>query len=317
MEDKIENSFLTFFAREPVVLMEAAVIERIRRSAGDILHHQLLNAPLIYHDEGRRKMQTIYQEYIHIAESARLPVFLCTPTWRTDHDRVIHSGWPTTINEDAVRFMQEIRSSNGTWSEQIKIGGLIGCKNDCYRPDEALSSDEAAQYHLWQIEALVRGGVDFMIAETLPHRKEALGIANALSRFPRPYFISFVIGRDGKMLDGSSLFDSIREIDALVPGPPVGYLINCAHPTFLQPQQQPPGVFGRLKGYLANASALDHCELDGSEILQVDDVQKWSEEMILLHQNYGVKILGGCCGTDGQHLRAMTGRLNPGVGQSG
>ena len=58
------------------------------------------------------------------------------------------------------------------------------------------------QFHSWQISQLKQGGVDFIIAETLPSVEEATGIARALQRSCPPYFISFVISRDGRVLDG-------------------------------------------------------------------------------------------------------------------
>ncbi|MCB0668324.1 MAG: homocysteine S-methyltransferase family protein [Saprospiraceae bacterium] len=297
--------FRTFFDKEPLILMEAAVVERIRRSGITPLHPHLVNAPLIYDPTGRKQLSGIYNEYIDIAEFAGMPVFLCTPTWRTDYDRVRNSNFPQEINRDAVRFMSAIRSTRGLYAEKIKIGGLIGCKNDCYLPSEGLDPLMSEEYHKWQIEELVTGGVDFLIAETLPNHLEGLGMAKAMSKFEIPYFLSFVISRDGKILDGTDLMEAIAKIDREVEERPVAYLINCAHPSFLKPGDQPVELFARLKGYLANAAALDHCDLDGSASLKVDDIEDWSRKMAGLHTNYGLKILGGCCGTDAQHLRSM------------
>ncbi|HKJ65950.1 MAG TPA: hypothetical protein VJ969_11145 [Desulfopila sp.] len=58
-------------------------------------------------------------------------------------------------------------------------------------------------------------------------------------------------------------------------------------------------------GIQANSSSLDHSELDGSEILHRDDLQHWGESMLRLNHDYGVKILGGCCGTDNSYLRFL------------
>lgn len=160
-------------------------------------------------------------------------------------------------------------------------------------------------YHRWQIEELVTSGVDFIIAETLPNHLEGLGIARAMSKFETPYFLSFVIDRDGLILDRTPLLKAIAKIDRQVKKIPLAYLINCAHPTFLKPGQQPVQLFDRLKGYLANASSLDQFDLEGSSSLKVDDIKDWSKEMAGLHYNYGLKILGGCCGTDGHHLRSI------------
>jgi methionine synthase I (cobalamin-dependent) len=39
--------------------------------------------------------------------------------------------------------------------------------------------------------------------------------------------------------------------------------------------------------------------------LQRDDLEAWTEEMLRLNREYGVKILGGCCGTDDTYLLSL------------
>lgn len=289
-----------------LILMEAAIVERLRRSADVRLHPVLVNAPLIYRQAGRKAMRDIYQGYIDIARDAKAPFLMCTPTWRTNRQRVSDTGIDEAINIDAVHFLQDLRESQPEGRENIRIGGLIGCKNDCYQPQQALSTAQADQFHAWQVGQLQEGGVDFIIAETLPAVGEAIGIARATERSGLPYFISFVISRDGRVLDGTPLVTAIEQVDAATGRQPLGYMVNCAYPSFLCAANQPPALFERLTGYLANASSLDHCDLDGSADLQGESVSDWGGAMLDLHGNYGVKILGGCCGTNAEHLRYLT-----------
>lgn len=289
----------------PFILMEAAIVEQLRRSGAVRLHETLVNAPLIYDPAAREIMSAIYLEYMRLAQSAHLPILVCTPTWRANQARVYESEVSITVNLDAVSFMRELRDSEGYGDALVKIGGMIGCKNDCYQPDEGLSAPEAEQFHAWQIQQLTSGGVDFLIAETLPNVQEALGIARAMEVTGVPYIISFVISGDGRVLDGSSLKAAIDLIDSGTSRPPLGYMVNCAHPSFLCPEQQPGDIFNRLIGYQANASSLDHCELEKAEELQADDVVEWGQLMLTLNKSYGVKILGGCCGTGVEHLQYL------------
>jgi homocysteine S-methyltransferase len=288
-----------------LILMEAAIVERLRRSADIKLHPTLVNAPLIYEKSGRAAMAGIYQQYIDVALAAGNPFLMCAPTWRANHERVKTAKIKSSINIDALNFLQELRDAQKTGRENIKIGGMIGCKNDCYKPEEGLSAKEAEQFHAWQAGQLKQGGADFIIAETLPYIEEAIGIARALESTGLPYFISFVISRDGRMLDGTGLNTAIIAIDAKTQRNPLGYMVNCAHPSFLCAPSQPPEVFERLIGYLANASSLDHSDLDGADELHVECVSDWGDLMLELSQTYGLKILGGCCGTGEQHLQYL------------
>lgn len=57
-----------------IILTEAAVIEKLRRSEGISLHPRLENATLIYDVAGKRTLRDIYSEYIDIACEADLPI---------------------------------------------------------------------------------------------------------------------------------------------------------------------------------------------------------------------------------------------------
>lgn len=251
-------------------------------------------------------MREIYTGYIEIATQADCPFIMCAPTWRASYKHVKESGINPEINIDAVRFMQEIRNMYAGYSHKIKIGGIVGCKNDCYKPEEGLSVKDSEKFHSWQIDQLVHGDADFLIAETLPNIDEAIGIAKAMGKTGVPYIISFVISREGRLLDNTELVRAIHRIDQEVVQTPLGYAVNCAYPSFLNATNQPPEVFSRLIGYLANASSLDHCDLDECDTLQSNDISEWGNEMLKLHRTYGVKILGGCCGTNEEHLSYLT-----------
>jgi S-methylmethionine-dependent homocysteine/selenocysteine methylase len=135
--------------------------------------------------------------------------------------------------------------------------------------------------------------------------EEAIGIANAMAATGRPFVISFVIDRHGRVLDGSKLEAAIVQVDAAAERRPLGFMVNCAHPSFLCASSQPSSVFDRLIGYQANASALDHADLDGAPDLHEDDLAAWGREMLTLNRRYGVRIVGGCCGTGVEHLEFL------------
>jgi S-methylmethionine-dependent homocysteine/selenocysteine methylase len=147
--------------------------------------------------------------------------------------------------------------------------------------------------------------VDYLIAETICTVTEAAGIARAMAPTGLPYIISFIIGRDGRILDGTPLLKGMREVESVVTRLPLGFMVNCAWPGFLNAPDQPAGLWKRLIGFQANGSSLDHADLDNSTELQSDDITEWGEAMLELNRTFGVKILGGCCGTGVEHLRYL------------
>ena len=287
------------------ILMEGAISEPLRRAGRIRLHPDQLTGQLIYDPEGRGALQRLYGGYMDIAKAAQLPFVMLTPTWKADRERVSESGVHSSLNVDAVRFMKEVRDVSGVGHDDVKIGGLTGCRNDCYQPDEGLGASASERFHSWQVVQLARAGADFLIAETLPNVQEAVGIAKAMEATGVPYIISFVINRDGVVLDGTDLPSAVNLIDSATKNRPVGYMVNCSYPSFLNAARQPKALFNRLIGYQANASSLDHAALEGAQQLHADDVEAWGREMLSLNKNHGVKILGGCCGTGKAHLRYL------------
>ncbi len=290
------------------ILAEAAVVERLRRNKRIELDRSLVHTPLIYSSEGRAELQGVYEEYLGIAEINERPILLCTPTWRANRERVEASNYSPSINVEAAHFLKALVAEQSR-KVPVRIGGLIGCKNDCYLPQEGLSLDEASEFHKWQVNQLASAGVDFLIAVTLPAVEEAAGISLAMEATGLPYIISFVIGPDGNVLDGTSVQKAIEYVDAKTTKRPLGYFINCSYPSFLKPASWSENVFERLIGIQANASSLSHDELEGSTELRSESVEEWGSLMAELNRDFGLKVLGGCCGTDRKHLEYLTDNI--------
>ncbi len=287
--------------KEPLILCEGSVVEQLRRGGAPI-DPLLVNAPLIYCKSGRAALRAIYESFIALAEQYQLPLLLMTPTWRTNRERVERSAVPVTVNEDAVAFLREIADE---WpAVDIRIGGMVGCKGDCYKPQESLPEAEAYDFCKWQAERLAAAGADFLIAETLPELGEAVGIARALAEQPAPYAISFVLSGTGSLLDGTTLDAAIETIDRL-PRAPFGYLANCSYPTFLAGDAVTTRVKERFIGFMANGADIPAEELDNAPALVQVPVAQWAADSAALVDRVGAQILGGCCGTSAAHLEAM------------
>lgn len=292
------------------ILAECAIAERLRRMDDIELHPLLFNTPLIYQQRGRKRMEEIYGEYRQVALDAKLPILLYAPTWRVDRKRILLHEKGPLLNRDAVGFMRKLQEKWQHPDSPIFLGGLLGPKNDCYIPEESLVAHEAKDFHSYQIQELVEAGVDCILAQTMPALSEALGMAQELSERSTPYLISFVIDSGGKLLDSTPLIDAIKTIDQETQKPPTGYMVNCVYPTSICADKQPMALFDKLIGIQANSSSKSHDQLDGSSSLQQDSLQDWGEQMIKLNRDFGVKILGGCCGTDTTYLRYIADSLS-------
>ena len=154
------------------------MIERLRRNENLELDPYLVNAAFIYEDEKRAALESICRQYLDIGREFDLPLLLSTPTWRANWERIDSAGYAKVdVNGDNVRFLNDLVSSYGDYSGQVTICGLMSCRGDAYRPDEALTAEEAFHFHAWQAKKLAAAGLDLLLAATLPALSEATGLA--------------------------------------------------------------------------------------------------------------------------------------------
>jgi len=307
--------FSRFFEQSPIILGEGAVIERLRRNTDFELDPFIVNSAFIYDPKKRSALETIYRQYLDVGFNYDLPLLLSTPTWRAGQKRIAAAGYEgTDVNGDNFRFLDALRTSYGVYAQKVVICGLLSCQGDAYNPKEALEIDVAHEFHTWQAMNLSEAGVDFLLAATLPALSEATGLALALAATGKPYIVSFVIRPEGTLLDGTPLKDAIATIDATVIPRPIAYLVNCTHASIfrsaiLHEVNSSSLVRERLVGLLANTAALNPEELDNSNGLVAEEPEIFGQTVAGLHGELGMKILGGCCGTDHRHIRHLAKQL--------
>jgi len=308
-------SFEDVVSECPLMIAEGAVTERIRRESPFGLDPHLAHAGFVYKPVKRKFLKEIYGQYIDSVRPYDLPMVVFTPTWRANIERLrMASLSHRDVNADCFDFLSEIRKEYGEYSRRIFIGGLIGCKGDSYKAEEALTDANSVVFHRYQVESLSNAGVDFLFGSTLPSVTEAMGIARAMASAGTPYILSFVVRPNGTLLDETSLNDAISTIDALNEQRPLGYMVNCVHPTVFQSaisneDNASDLVRKRMLGLQANTSLRRPEELDGLEELETEEPDNFADMMVRVHLSLGSRILGGCCGTDDRHIRALVKKL--------
>lgn len=311
----IRFSFPELLKRSRCILGEGAIIERLRRSGDVELNPHIVNSAFIYDENRRKALAAICGQYLDIGFEHGLPLLLSTPTWRAGRERIASAGYEKfDVNGDNFRFLDALRNRYGEYAQKVAICGLLSCRGNAYDPADALSPAEAQAFHAWQAARLAEAGVDFLLAATLPALSEATGIARALAATGKPYMISFVVRPEGALLDGTSLNEAIASIDAAASPSPLAYMVNCTHASIfrsalLHEVNSSPAVRNRMVGLLANTAALSPEELDESAGLVEEEPEVFGRTVAGLHGEFGMKILGGCCGTDDRHIRCLAEQL--------
>jgi len=304
-------SFDEFIKTGSFALSEGSVYERLRRHPGIEFDPYLAHAALIYDDQSHMVLEQIHREYLDIGQKHGLVMFTLTDTWRANQDRINQSKFKDKlVNQDNARFIAGLQQSYGPESFPIFIGGQIGPKGDAYTPEESLSAVDAEHFHAPQLEALAEGGVDFLYAATMPALTEAQGIAVAMAKLNLPFVLSFIIRKDGALLDGTPLAQAIETIDNITPKPPTGYALNCIYPTVFHEgmtvlENSNIALPKRILSFQANTSSRDPKELDKLEILETEEPEILADLMVKAYERFQTTFFGGCCGTDTRHIECL------------
>ncbi len=165
----------------------------------------------------------------------------------------------------------------------------------------------AEDYHAFQAEIFSKTEADLISAITMNNTGEAIGIVRAAKAHRMPCVVSFTVETDGRLVNGTSLRQAIEMVDTATDGYPAYYMVNCAHPSHFDDVLERGAAWTkRIAGIRANASAKSHQELDESEVLDIGDPVDLGRRYSALRRQYpGIRILGGCCGTDHRHLAAI------------
>lgn len=299
------------------ILTDGGIETRIMFETDIELDPDVQVAALLEQQAGREALREIYATYVDVAWAHGLPAIIGTPTFRASERYVARAGrggeeTVRRLNAEAVALLNEIRSTGD--HEPVFIAGVIGPYGDAYRPAEALSHLDGADYHCLQAETLAESGVDMLFAPTFPSVEEAHGAAVAMSATGVPYAVSFVLDERGRILDGTFLHDAIDRIDDAVVPAPTHYSISCVHPTVARRALNDLATassrgLARLCELKANGAALSPDELVALDHNACDPPEIFAEAMHTLGVDFGVTILGGCCGTDATHLAALARRL--------
>ncbi|MDF0584458.1 homocysteine S-methyltransferase family protein [Bradyrhizobium yuanmingense] len=260
--------------------------------------------------DGRAHLRQYYEAYLRIARQHGLGFVLDSPTWRANPDWGAKLGYDAArlkaINMRAIRFLDELRGAWELPGMPCVINGAIGPRGDGYKAGN-MDAAEAEAYHSDQIAAFAEAGADMVTAFTLNSINEAVGVVRAAKRQDIPVAISFTVETDGRLVRGESLREAVEAVDDATERACEYFLINCAHPTHFESALAAGEAWvQRIHGIRANASVKSHAELDESETLDSGDPADLGRRYHLLRRAFpGMRILGGCCGTDHRHVAAV------------
>jgi homocysteine S-methyltransferase len=263
---------------------------------------------LLDDEEGRALLRAYHEPFVETAARHGAGLIVDTATFRANPDWGAEIGYDRArldeINRAAVALAEEVRAAAAERGVHAIVSGAVGPRGDGYVPSRLMTAEQAEAYHRVQIATFAQTSADMICAFTLNYIEEAVGIVRAAKAEGLPAAISFTVEVDGRLPDGHTLREAIERVDAETDAGAAYFMVNCAHPTHLEPALADEGPWlERIVGLRANASRMSHAELDEAEELDDGDpVELGAQYRELREKLPAVNVVGGCCGTDHRHV---------------
>ena len=182
------------------------------------------------------------------------------------------------------------------------VAGDLAPTGKFLHPLGDMTFEELVEVYTEQAAALEQAGVDLFVVETLmtlPEARAALLAIRSVSR--KPVFITFTCDENGKTLTGTDVTAALVVLQGMGVD---AFGLNCSSgPDRMLAQLR------RLKEYatmplIAKPNAGVPRVVDGKAVYDCppEEFTAYVEEMA----ECGVCLFGGCCGTEAEHIRALT-----------
>ncbi|WP_369902617.1 methionine synthase [Bacillus manliponensis] len=247
----------------------------------------------------------IHKKYIEAgADIIETNTFGATNIVLSDYDL---SHLDEELNEKAALLAKRAVKESG---KEVYVAGAMGPTTKAISVTGGVTFDELIEAYTRQARALLRGGVDVLLVETSQDMRNVkaacLGIEQAFLETKKrvPLMISGTIEPMGTTLAGQTIeafYLSIEHMKPLCVG------LNCATgPEF-------------MREHIRSLSSLAECYISCYPNAGLPDENghyhespsSLAQKVKLFAEEGWVNIVGGCCGTTPEHVRAMKEALTP------
>ena len=230
---------------------------------------------------------------------------LTTNTWDGNRVKLSAHEWADSlekVNREGVRLAREAAAG-----ELVFVAGAIGPLGALVKPYGALTLSQVREIFEEQARVLLEGGVDLILLETFGSLLEAAEAVRAVRGLSTeiPIVAQMTFLADGRTAFGESAAHALPTL-ALAGADVVG--MNCT----LGPQET-HDIFTRLPGSITaplsvmpNAGYPTVAHGRNVYLSSPDYLREYARAFA----DAGAAIVGGCCGTTPEHIRAMARELS-------
>ncbi|MCR9135441.1 MAG: betaine--homocysteine S-methyltransferase [Alphaproteobacteria bacterium] len=255
-------------------------------------------APELWNTDAPEKIVKLHQDFV----DAGSDIILTNSFGGTRHRLKLHHAQDRVfeLNKKAAEIARNVADQ---CDRKIIVAGSVGPTGELLVPLGALTYEDAVTAFAEQIDGLKAGGADIAWIETMSAPDEIRAAAQAAVNCGMPYVYTGSFDTAGKTMMGLHPRD-IRGVTSDIPTAPVAVGANCGVGA--------SDILASLLDISAAGSSepiivKGNCgipEFRGSEIYY-SGTPPLMAEYTRLAIDAGATIIGGCCGTSCDHLKAM------------
>ncbi|MBP1804499.1 betaine--homocysteine S-methyltransferase [Rubellimicrobium aerolatum] len=256
------------------------------------------DAPELWNVDHPDRIRALYQSWV----DAGSDIFL-TNTFGANASRLkLHSaqGRVRELNMAASAIARDVADRAG---RPVVVAGDVGPTGEIMAPMGSLTHESAVEMFHEQAEALKEGGADVLWIETISAAEEFKAAAEAFRLAGMPWCGTMSFDTAGRTMMGLTSAELVKLVGKL-PHPPIAFGANCGvGASDLLRTVLGFAAAGPERPIIAKGNAgipryhEGHIHYDGTPELMAD--------YAVLARDAGATLIGGCCGTMTDHLRAM------------
>lgn len=216
-----------------------------------------------------------------------------------------------TLARDACDAVRDARVAAGRppalVAASIGPSGASLADGSEYRGDDSLSVEQLMDFHRPRMAALLAASPDLLAFETIPSGREVEAVVGLLAEFPSARAWISCSCRDGSRLSDGTLFAEAMRVAAACPNV-VAAGFNCTHPRFALDLLQCMGPLRDGPCVVVYPNSGDGWDPGRRRWVLSRGVADLAS-LAPAWRDAGARLIGGCCRTTPDTIRAMAGAL--------
>ena len=289
----MSNALQTLIAERDWILADGATgtnLFNMGLSSGD--------APELWNADHPEKIEALYT----IAVDAGSDLFLTNSFGGNASRLKLHDAAKRA--HELSRISAEIgRDVADKRDRPIVVAGSVGPTGEIMAPMGSLTHEIAVEMFHEQAEGLKAGGADVLWLETISAPEEYAAAAEAFALADMPWCGTMSFDTAGRTMMGVTSADMAKMVEKLS-NPPLAYGANCGvGASDLLRTVLGFAAQGGTRPIIAKGNAGIPNYVDGH--IHYDGTPDLMADYAVMARDSGATIIGGCCGTQGDHLRKM------------